>query len=360
MKSVLLTAWMFLLLPAVGFSQQVWTPEQQQQFQQEMEQWKVQFQQQMLQLQDQLAKMKEELKDQNRDSGSDFDIQFEVPPMPPMPPGSTGDQNEEDTTSFLMPDMDNENNDSTEVKVGRWNIIVRDNHNKDEQHVNIYKDKTDCTDNEESHHLKNIETKYLLLDVGLNNYSGRNGVSNLTANYSPLKVNTGKSWVVDVHLINQKINLISYHLWLSYGIFFEFNSYKFNDLTNVLVPRVDSVVFVSSEQPLKKNKLSPTYVGIPVMLRLETNPDDINKSFHISAGGFGEYLLGAHTKTKTTSGDKNKQHDDFNLNDFRYGITGRIGYGWFNLYTNVSLSTLFAKDVAPEAYPWSVGLAFEF
>jgi hypothetical protein len=71
----------------------------------------------------------------------------------------------------------------------------------------------------------------------------------------------GKSWVVNLHVFNQRINLVDHHLWLSYGAFFEFNSYKYSS-DQVMVPRLDSVAFVESETDLKKNKLSPTYIGI--------------------------------------------------------------------------------------------------
>jgi hypothetical protein len=86
----------------------------------------------------------------------------------------------------------------------------------------------------------------------------------------------------------------------------------------------------------------------------------MERSFHISAGGFGEYLMGAHTKTKNNSDAKNKQHDDFNLNRFRYGITARAGYGWVSLFTNISLSELLVSGAGPVLYPVSGGLAFEF
>lgn len=113
-----------------------------------------------------------------------------------------------------------------------------------------------------------------------------------------------------------------------------------------MIPRIDSVALESSEVSLKKNKLAATYVGIPIMLRFETKPGDLNRSFHIAAGGFGEYLIGSHTKTKSTSNDKVKQHDDFNLNRFRYGVTGRIGYGWASLFVNYSLSELLNPALA--------------
>jgi len=159
--------------------------------------------------------------------------------------------------------------------------------------------------------------------------------------------------------VNQRLNLYRHHLWLSYGIYFELNSYKYKT-QDVIVPNIDSLTYTVSDVPLKKNKLSSEYIGIPLMLRYESNPSSLSHSFHISAGGFGEYLIGARTKIKTTDGTKSKVHDDFNLNPFRYGIAARVCYGWVNIFANFGLSKLMKTDVAPEAYPFTAGLAFEF
>jgi hypothetical protein len=139
--------------------------------------------------------------------------------------------------------------------------------------------------------------------------------------------------------VNQRLNLIQHHLWLSYGLYFEFNSYKYNN-DDVIIPRIDSLNYQVSDVPLKKNKLSCEYLGVPLMLRYESNPRSLSNSFHVSAGGFGEYLIGARTKTKSTENDKNKVHDDFNLNPFRYGIAARAGYGFVNIFANFGLSKL--------------------
>jgi len=218
---------------------------------------------------------------------------------------------------------------------------------------------SDCCDDYDDEYMKNVETKFLLLDIGVNNYFAKGFQSDLASQYDPMEPNPGKSWVVNIHAVNQRVNLIDHHLWLSYGIFFEFNSYKFNS-DMVLVPNIDSVAFVQSDVSLKKNKLSCEYVGIPLMLRYETNPAHMDESFHISAGGFGEYMIGAHTKVKTNDNAKLKAHDDFNLNRFRYGITTRAGYGWVNVFANFALSELLHGNLDPVVYPFSAGLALEF
>lgn len=346
MKKVVLQL-LILIAPLMAFSQQnAWTPEQQEQFKKQMEDFKLQLNREMDQLRDSLAQMESQMKEGDLGMPDSMSWNFTIP-EPPPPPDLFGDEN--------SPMEIYAGDDSTEVRVGKWRISVDEGDGDD--HVKFYRDENCCPDEEKE--LKSIQTKFLLFDLGLNNYFATGLSSNFPAPYDPLVPNPGKSWVVNLHLFNQRLNLIDHHLWLSYGAFFEFNSYKYNS-EEFMIPRLDSVAFQSSEVALKKNKLACTYIGIPVMLRYESNRSNLNHSFHIAAGGFGEYLIGSHTKTKSTSNDKIKQHDDFNLNRFRYGITGRIGYGWASLFVNYSLSELFESGTGPVLYPASAGLALEF
>lgn len=368
MKKLILPLILFLA-PLFSFAQQnTWTPEQQEQFKKQMDDFKVQMQMQMEQLQDSLLKMQSELKKNGWGSIDSSNFHFEMPEMPempeipempemsgvpdvppPPPPGVYG--NKDSQMEIYAGD------DSTEVRVGKWKLTVDEGDGND--HVRIYRDENCCDDNDSERSLKNIDTKFLLFDIGLNNYFASGLSSSFPSPYSPLVPNPGKSWVVNLHLFNQRVNLVDHHLWLTYGAFFEFNSYKYNS-SDVMIPRLDSVAFSSSEVSLKKNKLSTTYVGIPLMLRYESNRSNPERSFHIAGGVFGEYLIGSHTKIKTTTNDKTKQHDDFNLNRFRYGVTGRIGYGWASLFVNYSVSELFENGINPVVYPASAGLALEF
>ncbi|MEO6169217.1 MAG: porin family protein [Chitinophagales bacterium] len=348
MKKIVLQL-LILIAPLMAYPQQKdWTPEQQGQFKKQMEDFKVQLNKEMDQLRDSLEQLQISMKEGDWSQMDSMDWNFTIPEIPP-PPGMMGDENSN------MEIYAGE--DSTEVRIGKWKMTVEEGHDNDR--VRFYKDENCCDDEMDEEDLKDLQTKFLLLDIGLNNYFAKGLSSNFPAPYDPLVPNPGKSWVVDLHLFNQRLNLVDHHLWLSYGVFFEFNSYKYNS-DDVIIPRIDSVAFQSSEVALQKNKLACTYIGIPLMLRYESNRSNLNHSFHVAAGGFGEYLLGSHTKVKSSNNDKLKQRDDFNLNRFRYGITGRIGYGWASLFVNYSLSELFEDGTGPVLYPASAGLALEF
>ncbi|MCY7409471.1 MAG: PorT family protein [Chitinophagales bacterium] len=342
MKKIILI--LMFVFPVLVNAQSGMTAQQQEEFKKQMEQFKIDMDRQMQLLKDSLNQLNAQMKNEDWSAfdTSSFDADAE-PPMEEYPGGI---------------DI-GANNDSTEVHVGKWNIIVHEGDDGEEDHVQIYKSDQENNYEDDYKEPANLVTKFLQLDIGLNNYFAKDFNSKLPAQYQPMEPIPGKSWVVNIHAFDQRVNLIDHHLWFAYGVYFELNSYKYNT-DEVLIPKIDSVDFYTSDSPIKKNKLSSEYIGIPVTFRFESNPDNFSKSFHISAGGFGEYLIGAHTKTKSTSNDKAKAHDDFNLNRFRYGVTTRLGYGWANLFVNYSLSELLQDGTGPVVYPFSAGLALEF
>jgi len=111
----------------------------------------------------------------------------------------------------------------------------------------------------------------------------------------------------------------------------------------------------------KKNKLSLFYTDIPLELRFRTKNSSNN--FKIAAGFKVGYLLQSHIKYEGDRFDniegtiKYKEYKIANIETLRYGVTGRIGYGRYNLNVYYALTNLFAEGKGPEMYPISVGLA---
>jgi len=112
----------------------------------------------------------------------------------------------------------------------------------------------------------------------------------------------------------------------------------------------------------QKNKLNVTYVDIPVEFRFRGAG---NEGLKIALGFKAGVMLSNHTKYK---GDaylgsnkieiKEKQLGNQNILNYRYGVTGRIGYKWINAHVFYSMTNLFKKDKGPDMYPVSVGLMF--
>ncbi len=115
----------------------------------------------------------------------------------------------------------------------------------------------------------------------------------------------------------------------------------------------------------KKNKISTTYIDVPIELRFMTNANAKGRRFKIAVGGRVGYLINGHTKYKggdylygTNTDIKLKQGIIQNINKLRYGATARIGYGNFNLFGYYALSQMFEKNKGPEIAPFSIGFSF--
>jgi hypothetical protein len=111
-----------------------------------------------------------------------------------------------------------------------------------------------------------------------------------------------------------------------------------------------------------KSKLTVTWLNVPLLLEFQIPLSDSKKDrISVSAGVIGGLRLGSHTKQMYEQEGTmytNKNHDDFNLPTWRYGLTARIGYGGMNVFVNYDLSGLFKDGAGPELYPVSAGISF--
>ncbi len=131
----------------------------------------------------------------------------------------------------------------------------------------------------------------------------------------------------------------------------------------------DSVSFfrpienISDTLTWRKNKLSTTFVDVPLELRFRTNPNRFNKSFKLAIGARVGYMLSSKIKYK---GELENEPDEVffknkrlpNINNFKYGASIRVGYANFNVFAYYSLSTLFERNAGPGIRPLSIGISF--
>ena len=96
---------------------------------------------------------------------------------------------------------------------------------------------------------------------------------------------------------------------------------------------------------------------MPLELRIRTRGE---KSFKFTVGGKIGYAYNIHTKYEDSDG-KIKVYKIKNIEDFRYGLTGRIGYNKYTLQAFYSLSEIFKKGRGePKVVPFSVGVGMLF
>lgn len=135
----------------------------------------------------------------------------------------------------------------------------------------------------------------------------------------------------------------------SLGVTMEKYSFK-NDVTLGYTPStvfvgIDSLGFLSDANlDIKRSKLATSFIEVPVEFRYYFNGNETGDGFYVALGASAGIRLETHTKVKFTEGNVKKvekKRDDFQQNNLRYGVHGRIGYKGVNLFYKHSLTTMF-------------------
>jgi hypothetical protein len=187
-----------------------------------------------------------------------------------------------------------------------------------------------------------------------------------------------KSTSFSINFGEQNIRLYKNYINIVTGLGINWVSYSFRK-PFTLNPNVERIKYANTaiapdSISFRKNKLNITYIKVPLLIEINTNSENPNKSFHIAGGVELSYRLLSKTKqiftgggvlyakTRTTGSDgeyryKVKRRDDYNLNDLLLNATLRFGYGnTFTFYANYGLSQLFKYKEGPSIYPLSAGV----
>ncbi|WP_298739494.1 hypothetical protein [uncultured Chitinophaga sp.] len=187
---------------------------------------------------------------------------------------------------------------------------------------------------------------------GLNTFAPRGGSEPLTPD--EFKLITGKSINVNIWLIQQRLNIYKHKLNVIYALGVEMNNYRYaRNIT--YVPGYPTQI-IRDTVNFSKNKLFAEYLSVPLMLNFNSNPARPGRSFELSMGVMGGYLVKSRTKQISEERGKIKRTDDFNLKQWRFALTSELAYGPVKLYGNFSLTPL--HDYGLEQYPFSVGIRF--
>ncbi len=198
-------------------------------------------------------------------------------------------------------------------------------------------------------------------EMGINSYVDNGGTFTLSQGKENFDVRLEKSVSVGLNLLQHEVELGRSNIWLLTGLGISWNNYRFNnnvvlDNGNTISARIDTTPGVN----FKKSKLVTSYLTAPLMLEVLTSRNE-DKAFHLGVGGIFGLRIGSHTKQKIEIDGKDskiKDHDDFNLNPFRYGFRLAIGFGKFNVFADYYASTLFREKKGPVLYPVNAGITF--
>jgi hypothetical protein len=202
--------------------------------------------------------------------------------------------------------------------------------------------------------------------------------------YEYLDLRMAKSTVVNINVFEQNVPLSRNQKFGTLtGLGMSFNNYRFSKNTRLNSDSSELIGYIDQGISIRKSKLTAFYFNVPVLFEFQTNSRHKKNSFHVATGMIMNVRLSSHTKiyydewnkefdvTKynpesdsyetvftATSPDhaKAKDFDDFYVQPFKFDATLRIGWGFINLFTTLSVNQMFKQDKGPELYPWTVGI----
>lgn len=213
------------------------------------------------------------------------------------------------------------------------------------------------------------------IDLGTNNYvQGGKFPDETDEAYT---VRPFGSWYVGISSTNH--TYIGGPLYLEWGPSVSWYNFKFQNDKIRVSEGPDGVIFEEDvalpNATFKKSKLTVAYINfsaVPMFAfgksgttkkknwwhLMDWNNDD--RGFRIGAGGYAGYRIASYTKVVYEDGDKekDKNKDNFHLNNFRYGLRMQMGYRGTDLFFNYDMNELFSEGKGPALNAFSFGITF--
>ena len=202
------------------------------------------------------------------------------------------------------------------------------------------------------------------IEIGVNNYLEDGDFPDGSANYS---VKPWGSWYIGFGSVH-KTAIGRGPLFLEWGGTLHWYNFKLDNEDIQIIKTENGTEYLEPPAGVNglKSKLTASYLSVSVVptldfshgtrkvKRYESGSISISKykkqGVRIGLGGYAGYRLGSHTKYKfKQDGDRDKDKDggNFNLNNFRYGVRGQIGFKGMDFFINYDLNDLFNDGKGP-------------
>ena len=207
-------------------------------------------------------------------------------------------------------------------------------------------------------------------DLGFNNYLEDGAFPD--ASDQPYSVRPWGSWYFGINSMYK--SQIAGKLFLEYGVGISWYNFKFQENDIRLIKDDIQTSFVNDAAGIdyKKSKLSVTHLNInlvPVLdfgksMRLRDAKwynEGGQRRFRIGVGGYAGYRIGSRAVYVTkVEGDKkkDKDKDNFYLNNWRYGVRVQFGFRGTDFFVNYDLNELFVENKGPKLNAFSFGITF--
>jgi len=204
-------------------------------------------------------------------------------------------------------------------------------------------------------------------DFGTNNYLEEGDFPDV--NGAQYAVRPWGSWYIGLNSVLR--TQVSNNFFIEWGAGVSWYNFKFQE-DNTLITEDDSgVSFTADPRDVSwvKSKLTVSYINASIVPMLDFGGDSRkarfwnshNSDFRIGAGPYVGYRIESHSKlVYELNGDKekDKESNNFYLNNVRYGVRLQIGVRSADFFFNYDLNELFAANKGPKLNAFSFGVIF--
>lgn len=197
-------------------------------------------------------------------------------------------------------------------------------------------------------------------ELGLSGLSNADYQLALPSDAGFLATDMTRNWAFNFNFAEKSLGIIKNYFGLVTGLGFEYQQFMLTENVN-LTKTASGITGEPIDIDLDKNRFSMCYLTLPLMAEFQIPVYGENHRIKLSAGVIGGLRLGSRQVQKyEANGEKEKikTKDDFYLRDFRYGFTGRVGYGDVAVFATYYPQTLFEDGQGPQIFPVTFGLHF--
>jgi hypothetical protein len=224
---------------------------------------------------------------------------------------------------------------------------------------------------------KSIDVTFAAVDLGINtlqdntNYltaiaAAQLQVPAVQRNSSLFDLRTEKSMNVNIWPVMGKGRLLKtsrQKIYLSTGVGVQIYNFRYaNGIDYVpngpTLQGIGSSPITYDNTNFKKNKLVVTYLSVPLNLTFKTKM--ANKLWLVYGFGVtGGFRINSYTKQVSDLRGKQREHGNFNLNQFNSAVTAEFGLdNYFRLYASYQLTNMYNTTSGLDQHPFCIGLRF--
>jgi hypothetical protein len=177
------------------------------------------------------------------------------------------------------------------------------------------------------------------------------------------------SWYIGLNSVLR--TQVSKKFFIEWGVGVTWYNFKFQDDGTLMTEDSTGVHFAADPRDVDfvKSKLTVSYLNASIIPMIDFGGsnhkarfwDSHSSPFRIGVGPYVGYRIESHSKLVYKEGgdkEKDKESNNFYLNNLRYGIRAQIGVGSADFFFNYDLNELFVENKGPKLNAFSFGVIF--